>query len=332
MTTNTPEGGDRSQILRTKVTVDCGVQCNLLQPANEQLSHAKLEENTEMLKYYTSFENYGHFSLFFTALGPAATSLRKFSSIPDARDQLLLTLMKLRIAKDDIELAYIFRISRRTVGQVFSCWLNFMYFQLKELNLWPTGDVVQQHMPRSFGRTFPNTKLILDATEIPVEKPENANAQSMTFSTYKNRNTLKTMVGCTPRGAVVYVSDTYGGSTSDRQIMERSELLTNLEFQKDDSIMADRGIMVQDLFAAKNVKVNTPHMLKGKHQLTATELVQDRRIASKRIHVERVIGLCKTFKILKKDLNANRLLSGQRIVFVCFMINNFRQCIVGNNA
>lgn len=38
-------------------------------------------------------------------------------------------------------------------------------------------------------------------------------------------------------------------------------------FLPKDSIMADRGIMVQDLFAPMDVYVNTPTMLKGKSQL-----------------------------------------------------------------
>ena len=38
--------------------------------------------------------------------------------------------------------------------------------------------------------------------------------------------------------------------------------------------MADRGIMVQDLFACKNVYVNTPTMLKGKHQLELETVVK----------------------------------------------------------
>ena len=50
--------------------------------------------------------------------------------------------------------------------------------------------------------------------------------------------------------------------------------------------MADRGIMVQDLFANKDVQLNTPSMLKGKPQLDAVTVVRDRRIASKRIHIE----------------------------------------------
>lgn len=66
--------------------------------------------------------------------------------------------------------------------------------------------------------------------------------------------------------------------------------------------MADRGIMVQDFFANNDVYVNTPTMLKGKSQLELEEIVRDRRVASKRIHIERVIGLAKRFKILKSEL------------------------------
>jgi hypothetical protein len=53
--------------------------------------------------------------------------------------------------------------------------------------------------------------------------------------------------------------------------------------------MADRGIMVQDLFANKDVKVNTHTIMAGISQLEPETVVKDRRIASKRIHVERVL-------------------------------------------
>jgi hypothetical protein len=58
------------------------------------------------------------------------------------------------------------------------------------------------------------------------------------------------MMRCTPRGTLSYISEWHGGSVSDRQIIEKSDLLKkDLEqFDKGDSIMADRGIMVQDLF------------------------------------------------------------------------------------
>ena len=81
----------------------------------------------------------------------------------------------------------------------------------------------------------------------------------MTFSTYKHRNIAKTMIGVTPRGIISYLSSSYGGSVSDRQIIERSSLVRNTSlFDRQDSILADRGVMVQDLFSSMNVLVNNP--------------------------------------------------------------------------
>ena len=55
-------------------------------------------------------------------------------------------------------------------------------------------------------------------------------------------------------GVVTYVSPAYGGSTSDRQIIERSELLEDGKFQSGDSFMADRGIMVSNIIMFGSAK------------------------------------------------------------------------------
>ena len=188
-------------------------------------------------------------------------------------------------------------------------------------------------MPANFKAQFPTTRMTIDGTEVPIQKPARVEAQSATFSTYKNKNTLKVLVGCSPRGVVSYVSPAFGGSTSDRQICERSELYTDRSmFEAKDSIMADRGFNVQDLSAPRDVKVNMPHFLKGKSQFNPEELATDKKVASKRIHVERVIGLAKTFKILKRELPAQRIVLGNRIINVCFLITNFKNSIVSQDA
>ncbi|CAC5384729.1 unnamed protein product [Mytilus coruscus] len=71
------------------------------------------------------------------------------------------------------------------------------------LDIWPSREVIDDYMPVDFGRKFPTTRVILDATEIPIQKPSDVNNQSVTWSSYKHRNTIKTIVGCTPRGAGV---------------------------------------------------------------------------------------------------------------------------------
>lgn len=326
---------DREELTEQKTeNTSCtqSIQCELLTDLTSRWRIDMYEGNNKAIRYYTGFKNMEHFDFVFNLLGPAAYDLNVKCHLLSPRDQFFLALIKLRQAKEDYELSLNFNISESLVSRLFSTWLNFMYFQFQEVDIWPARKVVSQHMPSGFRNMFPKTRVILDATEIPIMKPSNVNAQCETYSTYKNRNTLKAMIGITPMGAVSHVSDCYGGSASDRQIIERSDLVDNGKFAKKDAIMADRGIMVQDLFAMKDVQVNTPTMLKGKTQLSAETVVRDRRISSKRIHVERQIGNAKTYKVLTHPLPATKINMGSKIMYVCFFLSNLRKCIVSRWA
>ena len=65
---------------------------------------------------------------------------------------------------------------------------------------------------------------------------------------------MKTLIGASPGGLISYVSPAFDGSTSDRQIVERSNLFTLCD--PGDSIMSDKGFNVQDLFATFDVCLN----------------------------------------------------------------------------
>jgi len=75
--------------------------------------------------------------------------------------------------------------------------------------------------------------------------------------------------------------------------------------QKGDSLMADRGFNVQDMFAPKGVTINIPAFLKGRDHLPGTTLMKDRKLARERVHIERPIGLTKTYTILSQELDAH---------------------------
>ena len=61
--------------------------------------------------------------------------------------------------------------------------------------------------------------------------------------------------------------------------------------------MADRGFDIEDDLPA-NTTLNIPPFLNGKDQLNLEEEVRTRKIASVRVHVERVIARIKKFRIL----------------------------------
>jgi hypothetical protein len=66
--------------------------------------------------------------------------------------------------------------------------------------------------------------------------------------------------------------------------------------------MTDKGFQVQDLFAPIDVTVNTPTFFRKRNQFTTKSITRDKKIASKRVHVERLIGLAKTYKIMSTPL------------------------------
>ncbi|KAE8742513.1 hypothetical protein FOCC_FOCC011923 [Frankliniella occidentalis] len=287
----------------------------------------------EQLNDLTGISSYKLFTLIYQSLVPGLQHIEyRNSKVYNVshEDQLFLTLWKLRKATTDIELGIHFGIGHTTVSNIFYSFIKFMADQWGKLNLWPSRQLVDYYMPSGFKKQYPSTRVIVDGTEFPIEKPINPWAQQASFSTYKNGNTLKAMVGGTPSGLISYVTECYGGSVSDRQITERSELLRLC--QKGDSIMADRGFNVQDLFAPQSVSINIPHFLKGKDHLPNSVIMKDRKLASKRVHIERLIGHTKTYKILQTKLQHSHVSIGSEIFFVCVMLTNFKNNIVSSEA
>ncbi|XP_048733958.1 uncharacterized protein LOC125650059 [Ostrea edulis] len=289
--------------------------------------------DSEGFMFYTGLATYTDFLHVLYSLGEAAFHLNYiYNQVQNLtiENQLFLTLIKLRQYKTNFELSRLFSVSTTTVENIWLTWVNFMYRQWQEVNFWPDRELVNFFAPRDFYSKFPTTRLIIDGTEIAVKKPKPPIAQQSTFSTYKNRNTVKVLVGSTPGGLVSFISSAFGGSASDRQLVERSSLLNQCE--PGDSVMSDKGFNVQDMFACRDVKINIPTFFKKKNRMSGNTVLHDRKISSKRVHIERIIGLAKTFKILKGPLNSTETKLASEIVFVCFTMCNFRKCIVPKHA
>ena len=150
-------------------------------------------------------------------------------------------------------------------------------------------------MPKKFKQQYPTTRVIIDATELYIQHSSLPELQQRTFSNDKNHNTYKVLIGISLSGAVTFVSKLFPGSISDKELPRQSGLLHLL--QPGDSIMADRGFDIMEDLSSLGVKLNIPPFLRGKCQLDSRELVQTRRIASLRIHVERCMERIKNFHI-----------------------------------
>ncbi|XP_061172021.1 uncharacterized protein LOC133181552 [Saccostrea echinata] len=302
-------------------------------PSRPMFSIENFINDNAGIMFYTGLSSYQDFTFVLQTLGESIYHLNYlYSQVENMNieDQFFLTLIKLRQYKTNFELSRLFSISEFSVCNIWITWVNLMSCQWREIDLWPDRDIVRFFCPTDFFHKFPTTRVIVDGTECPVKKPKPPIAQQSTFSTYKNRNTIKVLAGATPGGLISYLSPAYGGSTSDRQIVERSSLMNLCD--KGDSIMADKGFNVQDLFAPHDVTINIPTFFKNRNQMSNKTVQRDRKISSKRVHIERLIGLAKTYKILTQALNTTETKLASEITFCCFMLCNFRRCIIPKHA
>ena len=86
--------------------------------------------------------------------------------------------------------------------------------ELKDLFPFPTQELGRKNMPQEFAQ-YATTRIILDCTELFIQRPSAMLAQSETWSDYKHHNTWKLLVGVTPNGQVSFLSDLWGGRVSD---------------------------------------------------------------------------------------------------------------------
>ena len=122
--------------------------------------------------------------------------------------------------------------------------------------MWPSREMVNAHMPKCFKNAYPSTRVILDATEIRIQKPTLSEFQQMTFSNYKNTNTYKVLISISPSGATTFVSKVYPGAILDTDLTIKSGILDLLN--SGDSVMADRGFTIQNELTLIGVKLNIP--------------------------------------------------------------------------
>ena len=205
------------------------------------------------------------------------------------------------------------------MSRICITWINLLYVELRDLFPFSTQELIRKNIPQEFAQ-YVTTRIILDCTELFIQRPSAMLTQSETWSDYKHHNTWKLLVGVTPNGQVTFLSDLWGGRVSDKQITRESGVLDLLE--PGDNVMVDRGFDISNL-VLDGVSVNMPPFLAGREQMTAAETEETMSIAAVRIHVERAIGRIKTYHILDGTLPNTRSPYATQIAAACGLLTNF---------
>ena len=274
-------------------------------PSKSKRTHSFNVESTKsddkMFKFYTGL-TYIQFMCLWKFLGDCTKKVNMWNSEVSNQDktpskrpgpkraispmnQLFMTLVRLRLGLLHQDIAYRFNTNVRQVSTIVMTWIQllFKHFLALRKAMFASRTKVRKHLPKSF-KKYKNIRCIIDCKEVHVQSPTNFVAQGNQYSSYKGYTSYKFLVAVAPNGAIMYVSDAFEGSISDKEIVRQSGFLDFLE--PGDVIMADRGFLIDDLLNERHVKMIRPPFLGNRDRFTPQEEALTKDIAKHRIHVE----------------------------------------------
>ncbi len=300
----------------------------------------RYSQDPAKIQFYTGFPTYALLMAFFNFVVPHASMMTHWSQVVRLKggesssvragsqselpliDQFFLFLNKVKLGSFDEDLGDKFGTSSSTVSKLIISWANFLYVLLGRIPLWPTREMVDQHMPDVF-KQFPKTRVILDCTKVFVQAPSSLSLNSELYPHCKGHDTFKCLVGISPGGLVTFVSNLYAGGISNKEITKQSGILDLLE--PGDEIMVDKGFEIEDLLRPIGCSLVIPPFLAAQSgKFSKEETKQMQTIARLRVHVERAIRRVKQFHLFNSLIPTSLGGTVNQMWTVCCILTNFQ--------
>uniref|UniRef100_A0A8D3DYM0 DDE Tnp4 domain-containing protein n=1 Tax=Scophthalmus maximus TaxID=52904 RepID=A0A8D3DYM0_SCOMX len=231
------------------------------------LSENSLRNDAEKVKFYTGLPNYFVLETVMWLLAPHMDVMKnvKLSKF----QQLLLTLMRLRLDLRNQDLAYRFGVKVATVTRTVHRMVNIM-----SSTLVPTAE--------------PASPANQQQQEKPMAVPTSQEVES-------GYNVLKYLIGVAPQGVVTFVSRGVPGNVGDKSLAEGCGFLCKL--LPGDVVLASRNLDIADSVAARGALLKTARghqgEANGSSEQGASSADTSAETASVQRHVERVISMVK---------------------------------------
>lgn len=312
---------NRFSSIRSPLTADTGTQTINYGSGSGGILIDDLIQTERQLTAFTGIPNFSFLRTLCETIEFALLQVKSNENIYKLHieHRIILTLIKLKTNQCFEIIASYFGISRATCISYFERTVQILAATLEGFIPWPDKRTILNNLPKDFEK-YPDTRVVLDCTEIATAKHSCPACQLQTFSYYKSTNTVKILLGIAPSGLITFVSKAMGGKASDKFIFNHSRIA--YKCQPRDAIMCDKGFQIEEECAALNLKLIRPPFIKGGNPLTAEEAEENQNIARARVHVERSIQRMKVFKILKPVLGSNLLpVIDDIIITICALVN-----------
>ncbi|TNN53102.1 THAP domain-containing protein 11 [Liparis tanakae] len=249
------------------------------------LSENSLRNDAEKVKFYTGLPNFFVLETVMWLLAPhmdamKAAKLSKFQ-------QLLLTLMRLRLDLRNQDLAYRFGVKVATVTRTVHQMVHIMSATLVPTAVfWPSRAELRKNLPAALRASHPDCAVIVDCFEVPFEEPVSRGGQAASSRGAASPNVLKYLIGVAPQGVVTFVSRGVLGNVSDKSLAEGCGFLCKL--LPGDVVLASRDLDIDASVTARGALFSVAG---GNPRGEASPPPPE--TASVQRHVERVISVVK---------------------------------------
>ncbi|KAM9802483.1 uncharacterized protein ACBT44_014762 isoform 2-T2 [Syngnathus typhle] len=213
------------------------------------LSENSLRNDAEKVKFYTGLPNFFVLETVMLLLAPHMDAIRnaKLSKF----QQLLLTLMRLRLDLRNRDLAYRFGVKVGSVVRTVHHVVNIMSSTLVPTAVfWPSRSELRKNLPVALRSSCPDCAVIVDCFTVPCEGPvARGNEQGAAVA---GGDVLNYLIGVAPQGVVTFVSKGVLGNFSPRTLAESSGFLCKL--LPGDVVLASRDLDIGDAVAARGAR------------------------------------------------------------------------------
>ena len=153
-----------------------------------------------LIRFYTGLEDYKKFKTLFDSLAPAVNNLLYYSTKTDSErlnsenvikrrpkktnvsePEFFLVLARLRLGLLEEDKATRAGLSQSRMSRIFiliTC-VDLLHSMLRSFQIWLSRETVDKSMPVTFGEIYPLTRVIIDCTQIFIEKPNSFRSQTV---------------------------------------------------------------------------------------------------------------------------------------------------------
>jgi hypothetical protein len=237
----------------------------------------------------------------------------------NGRDQLLLSVVWLRVYPTHEVLGYLFGVSDSTVSRIIQRVLPLLEQAGRDTMRMPDPGRKRRRSLDELLQDTPDLAVIIDSFEQKVHRPKNPDARDGFYSGKKKTHTLKNQVAVNEQtGAIVEISDSVPGPTADINLLEQSGLMKRLP--EGVGGIGDLGYLGLDKLHPHGLGASPRRKPRGKPR-PPEDVAYNTAFSRRRILVENTIGRLRRFQSLSQTDRQHRQHHSARVRAVAGLVN-----------